>query len=166
MMRADYIIRRATLDDLAAIVTHRRRMYEDMGCDDAARLDAQDTAFAAWLRPRLEDGRYLGWLALAPNDEAAASLGVWLLDWPPGPTSLAPYRAYILNVYTEPAHRRQGLARRLVETALVWSRAQGIEVVMLHASDQGRPVYAALGFAPTTEMRLLLVEAAGEEADR
>lgn len=101
--------------------------------------------------------------ATRAGEQIAAGLGVWLLDWPPGPTSLAPYRAYILNVYTEPAHRRQGLARRLVETALAWSQAQGIEVAMLHASDQGRPVYAALGFVPTNEMRLSLVRPAAEE---
>ena len=33
-----------------------------------------------------------------------------------------------------------------------WCRAQGIARVRLHASDAGRPLYASLGFTPTTEM--------------
>ena len=32
----------------------------------------------------------------------------------------------------------------------------GITVVILHASDDGRPLYEAVGFKPTNEMRLLL----------
>jgi GNAT superfamily N-acetyltransferase len=67
-----------------------------------------------------------------------------------------PWRANILNVYTRPESRRKGLARRLVETALEWCRANGISTVILHASDAGRPLYASMGFQPSTEMRIAL----------
>ena len=35
---------------------------------------------------------------------------MWLLDWPPGYSDWSPFRGYIFNVYTNPEHRRQGLA--------------------------------------------------------
>lgn len=154
MTDAPFTIRQVTLADAPIIVTHRRRMFEDMGTNDQAILDQQDVLFDAWLRERLANGRYGGWLAEDAAGNVVAGAGVWLLDWPPSPSSFAPYRGYILNVYTEPAFRRRGLAGRLVQACVDWCRAQGIVVVSLHASDQGRPVYVSLGFAPTNEMRL------------
>jgi hypothetical protein len=41
--------------------------------------------------------------------------------------------------------------------------ARRIRRVVLHASDQGRPLYERLGFVPTNEMRL---QPAGSRGDR
>jgi len=65
-------------------------------------------------------------------------------------------RATVLNVYTEPAFRNRGLARRLMHAVIDWCRAQGLASVQLHASDAGRPLYESLGFGATNEMRLSL----------
>jgi hypothetical protein len=46
------------------------------------------------------------------------------------------------------------LARSLVEIILERCKELGFDTVELHASDQGRPIYASMGFAPTNEMRL------------
>ena len=63
---------------------------------------------------------------------------------------------YISMVIVDPAWRRRGLARRLMEAALVWCGEHGIRAVILHSSDDGRALYEKLGFQPTNEMRLLL----------
>ena len=42
--------------------------------------------------------------------------------------------AVVYNVYTEPAHRRQGLARRIMDAIHAWCRDQGIASVALNAS--------------------------------
>jgi GNAT superfamily N-acetyltransferase len=57
-------------------------------------------------------------------------------------------------MYTAPAHRRQGIARRVVETIVEWCRAEGFTAIALHASKAGRPLYESFGFQPTSEMRL------------
>jgi GNAT superfamily N-acetyltransferase len=57
-------------------------------------------------------------------------------------------------VVTIPRYRRQGIARRMMETMLDWLAGQGIEVVALHASEAGRPLYRELGFVDSNEMRL------------
>jgi GNAT superfamily N-acetyltransferase len=66
------------------------------------------------------------------------------------------WRANILNVYTQPESRRNGLARKLLEHAIEWCRANKVSTVILHASEAGRPLYQSLGFKPTTEMRVVL----------
>jgi GNAT superfamily N-acetyltransferase len=65
-------------------------------------------------------------------------------------------RALIINVYTEPQFRRQGLARRLMLLMIQWLKGQGFSSVSLHASAEGRGLYETLGFQPTNEMRLPL----------
>lgn len=150
-----FIIRQAAVADAAIIVSHRRRMFEDMGYNDRAILEAQERGFISWLRERLENGLYRGWFAVDAGGAVVAGAGLWLLDWPPGPMGIAPFRGYILNVYTEPAYRKRGLARRLVTTAIEWCHAQNITAISLHASDEGRPVYESLGFVATNEMRLM-----------
>ena len=62
----------------------------------------------------------------------------------------------IVNVYTEPAYRRRGLARRLMVAMLEWAHGEGYGTVSLHASDFGRSLYESLGFKATNEMRLQL----------
>jgi len=59
----------------------------------------------------------------------------------------------IMNVFTERAWRRRGVAAALLRELLRWCRASGIESVVLHASADGRPLYEKLGFTPTNEMR-------------
>ena len=60
----------------------------------------------------------------------------------------------IVSMWTEPAHRRRGLGRTVVETILAWGRANGVTRFTLHASEAGRPLYALYGFTQTNEMRL------------
>jgi GNAT superfamily N-acetyltransferase len=104
----------------------------------------------------MQDGEYLAWFAVKPDGTIAAGLGLWLMDWPPHMIGSGPWRGNILNVYTHPGSRRLGLARRLMETALEWCRANKVQAVILHSSDEGRHLYNSMGFAPTNEMRIVL----------
>jgi GNAT superfamily N-acetyltransferase len=149
-------IRTATISDAEIITAHRRAMFFEMGYRDQAVLDGMSAAFRPWLRRKMEEGEYLAWLAVAADGSVAAGLGLWLMDWPPHMVGPGSRRGNILNVYTNPDSRRQGLARRLMEVALDWCRANRIRAVILHSSNDGRPLYERLGFRPTNEMRLML----------
>jgi GNAT superfamily N-acetyltransferase len=148
-------IRPATIDDAEALVAHRRGMFYDMGHGDAAELDSMIAAFRPWVREKMTTGEYLAWVATA-GDSIVAGLGLWLMDWPPHLIGPGARRGNILNVYTEQAFRRQGIARELMNVSLEWCRANGIRAIILHASDDGRKLYEQLGFRPTNEMRLLV----------
>jgi ribosomal protein S18 acetylase RimI-like enzyme len=158
MNNTDYTVRRAAPAEAPIITSQRRAMFEDMGQADAARLDAMDAAFEPWVAERLAAGTYIGWLAEGADGAVVAGAGLWVMDWPPHQLGQEARRGNILNVYVAPDHRRRGLARRLMDVVLAYCRADGLEVVVLHARDQGRPLYQALGFTPTNEMRLLLAQ--------
>lgn len=61
--------------------------------------------------------------------------------------------AIILNVFTEPQWRRQGVALLLLQRTIDWARAEQIDRLILHASEAGRSLYDRLGFVGTNEMR-------------
>jgi GNAT superfamily N-acetyltransferase len=155
-MSEGYSIREATLADAETIVRHRREMFFDMGHNDAAVLDGLVKSFRPWLIEKLSKEEYRGWFAIAEDGSVAAGTGLWLMNWPPGLHTSEPWRGNILNVYTEREHRRRGLARRLVMAARDWCGSHGINLVILHPSDQGRTLYESLGFQPTNEMRIFL----------
>ena len=150
-----YSIRIAELDDAATIVEHRREMFRDMGRGDESRLAQMSAAFEPWLRTRMESGEYVAWMAMDADGGIAGGAGLWLMDWPPHVIGSGARRGNILNVYVRPESRRRGIARALMETALDWTRANGVDCVILHASDEGRALYQSLGFKPTNEMRLM-----------
>jgi GNAT superfamily N-acetyltransferase len=152
----EYRIRQATLDDVDIITGHRYRMFREMGHGDPELQRRAMPVYVEWLRERMENGRYQGWLMLAPDNAVVAGVGLWLMDWPTGVVDLAHFRGYVFNVWTEPEHRRKGLSRRLMLTLLAACKAQGINRVGLHASTAGRPGYEALGFTASNELTITL----------
>ena len=106
-----------------------------------------------WLLDKMNRGEYLAWLAIAPNQSVAAGAGLWLMDWIPHMIGSGP-RGNILNVYTAAEFRCRGLARDLTQTAIDWCRCNHVDVVVLHASPEGRRLYESMGFAATNEMRM------------
>ena len=156
-MSDDYTIRLATVADAPIIVHHRRAMFTDMGLANRKDLDAMEATFAPYVTRALGNGSYRGWLAETDGGHVVAGGGLIVHEWPARPGNPSdPRRAYILNVYTEPDHRKRGLARRIVTTILAWCRAEGFKAVSLHASTYGRLLYESLGFEQTNEMRLKL----------
>jgi GNAT superfamily N-acetyltransferase len=149
-------IREACAGDIAHILHHRRAMFWDMGNRDEVAHRLMLVNAEAFLRDAMPRGRYRGWLAETAVGKVVAGVGVTIVDWPGSPADPAPFRAWVQNVYTEPEFRRRGLARLLMERAVAWCRAEGMANISLHASEFGRPLYEALGFLPTNEMRLRL----------
>jgi GNAT superfamily N-acetyltransferase len=149
-------IREAGQQDLAAILHHRRAMFEDMGQKDEAALKAMEASSQLFFAQAQAEGWYRAWLAQNAAGEVVAGGGILILPWPSHPRDSQTRRPMIVNVYTEPEYRRQGLARRLMVIMLEWLRQQGYGTVSLHASDYGRTLYESLGFEPTNEMRLQL----------
>ena len=65
-------------------------------------------------------------------------------------------KAYIMNMYTAPEYRRQGIALQTLDLLVQEARAKGITQISLEATEAGRPLYEKYGFvAMRDEMELL-----------
>ena len=152
----NYTIRPATITDIPHIVSHREQMFRDMGI--AAEFEDMAAATDLWLRHAIPSHTYRGWMAAAPIGDIAGGGGLLVIPWPPGPMTMDPRCGFVFNVYTHPPHRKQGLARQLMDVMHAWCRSEGIERVVLNASTFGQPLYESMGYVAADEpmMRIRL----------
>lgn len=152
-------IRSATAQDAEIIAWHRARMFQDMGdlAGDAFEIlrAKSQTRLEQWLA----SGDYVGWLA-APADQpelVVGGAGVQLQSILPRPINASTIgegrQGTIVNVFTEPEWRRCGVAGLLMKEIIAWSKHEGIDRLLLHASNEGRLLYERLGFIAGNEMR-------------
>jgi GNAT superfamily N-acetyltransferase len=85
-----------------------------------------------------------------------AGAGITIIPWPPGPRYAGDRLAFVYNVYTEPAHRRRGLARLIMDVIHAWCRDQGIGSMALNASRDGQPLYQSMGYAESSSPMMFL----------
>ncbi len=149
-----YTFRRATPADAPMIAQQRVYMFQEM--DPLSPAEAQQLlqSSISWMERLLAQEDYVGWFAVW-QDEIVAGGGMHIRDLGPLPGCPAGGRSgHIANLYTQPVHRRRGLARRLMELILAWARTEQLNRITLSASDQGRPLYQSLGFTGTADMQL------------
>ncbi|GAB5494656.1 MAG: GNAT family N-acetyltransferase [Phototrophicaceae bacterium] len=152
---ADIHFRVTTIDDSDIITHHRNSMFADMDVGTVDSRAQMDIHFKTWLHEEITQGHYLGWFA-CDGDSVVAGAGLWLMNSSPVPDGFAGRLPYLLDVYTEPSYRKQGLARKLVTQIIDYCREQGYPKIRLHASIYGRPLYEQLGFVDGNEMQLKL----------
>jgi GNAT superfamily N-acetyltransferase len=152
-------LRAATLQDLDVLVRHRRGMWDEISDLTAEELDSADRVYRRWARTRMKSGSLVGFVVETSRHEPAASGCLWLMPMQPRPRSKGTVVPYLMSMYTEPAHRGNRLATRIVREAVRWSKDHGYSVVFLHASPHGAGLYTRAGFRRTREMILRLVPA-------
>ncbi|MFL5496086.1 MAG: GNAT family N-acetyltransferase [Gemmatimonadales bacterium] len=156
-------VRLAIPQDADLIAGHRVRMFQDMGQLPPDLVEPFRSSARERLWVLLETGEYVGWLAStrASPGTVVAGVGVQRRQVFPHPRQRADgsivvasgRHAIVLNLFTEPSWRRQGIAELLMRHALEWARCERLDRLVLHASAEGRPLYERLGFVPTNEMR-------------
>lgn len=55
-------------------------------------------------------------------------------------------KAYIMNMYTNPDYRRNGIALKTLDQLVKDAESRGITAISLEATDMGRPLYEKYGF--------------------
>lgn len=99
---------------------------------------------------------------VAREEEGPIVSCAWLLlvSKPPSPRFPHGRTGVLFNVYTAPTHRRRGIARSVMGTLIEDAYRRQLDVLELHATEDGYPLYRVLGFSDdsTTHkaMRMML----------
>ncbi|NLU70761.1 GNAT family N-acetyltransferase [Streptomyces sp. HNM0574] len=146
-MKAALKPRPATAADIGEIIRLGTVMFEEAGMDasDPAWRDATRET----LRRRLEHDVRVCVMdhPRRPGGLVAQAAGI-VSDRLPDPSNPAGRAGYVLWTVTDPGWRGRGLARAVMTSLLEWFEAGGVPGVELHATAQGQPLYASLGFEP------------------
>lgn len=155
-----YHVREATLADTDALVHHRVAMFTDMGL--TFDREAVNAPFRAWLARQMPAGTYRAWVVEDDSGAVVAGGGATIIPWPPGPRYPGDRLAFVYNVYVEPAHRRRGLAKRIMEAIHSFCRIHHITSIALNASADGRPLYELLGYQVTASPMMFFAVASDQ----
>ncbi|HNX13791.1 MAG TPA: GNAT family N-acetyltransferase [Oscillospiraceae bacterium] len=145
----------AAMSDLHALAEMRIRMInseEHPLSDGQKRLIAENTK--QFLFDGISKDTAVVWTAAV--SEHFVGMGVVnFFSLPPNDWCPSGKTAYIGSIFVRPEYRRQGIASELL-TRLVWeAKKRDCQRIMLHASDEGRPLYKKFGFeASPTAMAL------------
>lgn len=85
------------------------------------------------------------------NGRAVGCASVSYIDIMPTFSHPTGRRGHIMNVYTHAEYRRQGLARKMLNMLIDDAKSKGATELSLDATDQGRPLYEAMGFEASGE---------------
>lgn len=151
-------IRRATVDDIEALVELRQKMQSEIGAffgDPPTEGGAAATrSYLNWAMPT---GEFYAWVAEAEGKLVACS-GLVLYSRMPGMHGHAIHEAYVMNMYTDPEFRRKGIASALLDCMIQYARGAGARRVWLRATPMGKPVYEKVGFEPMDSAMQLKLE--------
>lgn len=148
-MGQSFSIRRATVDDLETLVALRLKLeYDDHPADEQPPAEVK-RALQAYLAEALPSEQMLIWVAEAAGKIVGTS-GLIFFQKPPTERNPSGREAYILNMYTLPEWRGQGIATALMQTLLAYVRQTRARRIWMYATPAGKPLYEKLGFAPRT----------------
>ena len=151
-------IRSATPADLPALERLFAARAAAHTAADPARYSPLESTWPEYCRAlSAADERHLLWLVAA--DPTGALRGYLLAEHiPADPLVWSPQHVCIHDLLVDPAARRSGAARALVQSARDWTRQQGAAQLRLFTDDRNDPARAAfsrLGFRRTmVEMTL------------
>ncbi len=148
-----YIIRRASVEDAEVLAHQRTELWLAMKVLSADAAESMTNESVLYFREAVPDNSFIGWVIGLKNEpkKIVAGGGLSLRHTAPlpdknGQTRPTSYTAHIFNVFVEPTHRKQGLARHIMQTIEQWCIENNVMMLTLNASDEGRPLYESLGY--------------------
>ena len=145
-------VRLATSGDWNALAEMRYRFRTELGSatESKSRFVRRCTS---WMRKHFRAGSnaWRCWVVV-DGDQLLGHICVQLFEKMPNPVNEPEVHAYMTNFYVVPEVRSHGLGRRLLNKALSWCRAQGVDAVILWATRGSRSLYRRCGLAEPADV--------------
>ena len=138
--------KKATLDDLELLVKTRIMVLRAANkLSDTVDMSEVETQSRTYYQKALKDDTHVAYLVF--DDEKVVGAGsVSFFGVMPTFHNPTGQKAYIMNMYTNPEYRRQGIAYRTLDLLVKEAKSRGISAISLEATDMGRPLYEKYGF--------------------
>ena len=151
----------ATIDDIGILAIHHRKMFEEIWEHKGQKIEKDrahelEAAYCKKIEKQISEGSCRAWVVKNGN-QVIASGAITIVSFVPVPSDGNHNIAYLHSMYTEKNYRNQKCAQKIIEKAIHYCKGNGINRVVLNASDAGKAIYEKSGFVPSPEtMRLFI----------
>ena len=157
--KVNYEYKKATIEDLDELVRTRiivlRAANKLSDGEDMSEVERQSREY---YKRALRTGEHIAYLVY-DNSKFIGAGGVSFYQVMPTYHNPSGKKAYIMNMYTAPEYRRQGVAYRTLDLLVAEAKEQGVLQIALEATEMGRALYEKYGFsAMQDEMELLNIK--------
>lgn len=152
------LYKRATIEDIDMLTKTRIRVLSAANSlsDDIDMNEVEKQSYDYYGRALCDD-THIAYLVF-DEKRFVGSGGVSFFQVMPTYHNVSGKKAYIMNIYTEPAYRRRGIAYKILDLLVSDVRSKEITSISLEATEAGRPLYEKYGFVKMDdEMELPMV---------
>lgn len=151
--------RKATLADVDDMARLRIDFLKEVQSPETHLIDEEglNEILQHYFQQYITSGEFVAWLAVADGQIVSTS-GLCFSKIIPGFTLLDGRVAYIMNIYTLPEWRKKGIGKQVFYHILEAARERDYKRILLHATEEGRPVYEKFGFKATNDEMELRIE--------
>ena len=151
----EFEYRKATIDDLDILTKTRIEVLRSAnGLDDNTNMSRVEKETRAYYENALANGSHTAYLVF-DGDVFIGAGGISYYTVMPTFHNPTGRKAYIMNMYTRPDHRRMGIAAKTLDLLIQDAKKRNITFISLEATDMGRKLYERYGFVSmTSEMEL------------
>ena len=137
--------RKATINDIETLAKIRSIFIMEVTVCSEIERNKLEIANKIYFESALAEDSFVAWLA-TDNDKIIATSGLSFSVAPPSLDRLDGKVAYIMNMFTFPDYRKQGIAMKLLERTVEEAKSRGYSKITLNATDMGKPLYEKYGF--------------------
>lgn len=137
----------ATLDDLQILIETRINVLIAANKLEAgADMSEVRKHTEEYYKDALADGSHFAVLVYDENQSVVGTGGISYYQVMPTYCNPDGRKAYIMNMYTAPEYRRQGIALKTLDILVQDAVKRGIKHITLEATEMGSPLYEKYGF--------------------
>jgi len=124
---------------------------------DETEKDKIKTSLKDYFERNIGDNKFIG-MVCEYNGTVVSVACLIMEEWPPNRNFINGKIGTLLNVYTYPEYRKNGIGTNVIKKIIEEAKEKNISIINLLATEDGINVYRKLGFAETEDksMRLKL----------
>lgn len=152
----ELLYKKATIEDIGILTKTRIEVLRAANqlSDDADMSEVEKQSYEYYSKA-LRDGSHTAYLVFDGTNFIGAG-GVSYYRVMPTYHNPSGNKAYIMNMYTSPKYRRKGIAYKTLDLLVRDAKSRGVNVILLEATEMGRPLYEKYGFVKmNNEMELI-----------
>jgi GNAT superfamily N-acetyltransferase len=158
MDNKDLVYRKLNPDDRDLFIRLRLDFINEFHKDvDETEKEKLKTLLQSYFDRHIKNEEFIG--IVCEYEQKIISVAYLIIDeWPPNRKFLNGKIGTLLNVYTYPKYRKNGIATNVIKMIIEEAKKQNVSIIDLLATEEGESVYKKLGFFENEDksMRLIL----------